>query len=111
MPVEAPELREMSASETRTFSVDMKGKLDDGELLTGTPTVTEVSTSDLELTNKQLSTVEMKINRRKVPAGEAIMFTGRVVGATPAPSYEIDLLCSTDGGQVIDGRVTVNVID
>ena len=111
MPVSAPQVREVSTNEVRIISVDFKGKLDEGELLTGTPSVSEVTTSDLVISSVQVNTVELIINRRRCVIGEAVMFNVDASSATPGQSYQVDIICSTDGGQIIDGRLSVTVIN
>ncbi len=60
------------------------GRLRSGELFTGTPTVTELTTSDLTIDNVAVSTSELTIDGVAVPAGQAITFraSGHVAGTT-----------------------------
>lgn len=109
MPDTAPQIRSISLGEERIISVDFMGKLDDGELLTGSPEVSEVGTSFLIISNKSVSSVELVINGVSVPAGGAVQFKvvpGQVVG-----SYSVDMLCGTTSGQVIEGRVSLRIVD
>ncbi len=70
----APQCHSKTVSEARNVAVSMEGKLDDGELLTGVPTVNEVTTTDLVLSNKVISTSDLELNGKLVPAGRAIQF-------------------------------------
>jgi formylmethanofuran dehydrogenase subunit A len=82
-------------SETVNVTVSYKGKLSAGELLTGTPTVTEETTSDLTITNKAVNTAEYTFKDGTVVAigqGVQFSFSGQQAGET----YNIDTLCSTD---------------
>lgn len=112
MPIEAPQHHSISTNETRVISVDFKGKLDSGELLTGTPTVAEVNTGDLTITNAQVSTTSLVINDRTVAIGEAVLFTVAADGSglNIGDEYMIDIICGTDASQTIDGRVVLTVI-
>ena len=110
MPVEAPQLHEVSTSEVCNVAIDFQGKLDSGELLTGTPTVTEVTTSHLTISNKQVSTVELTINCATVAIGEAVQFRVDASGATVGDTYEIHAICATDAGQTRDGVVKIIIV-
>jgi len=83
-----------AVGETNNFAVSFAGVLDDGELLTGTPTVAEQTTSDLTIGNEAVSTTALIINDRSVPIGEAVQFnaSGQVAGK----SYQIKITVSTD---------------
>lgn len=89
-----PEVRDISAGATEVVSVDCIDFLDSGELLTGTPTITEDTTTDLTLSNKVVSTTALTINDRTVAIGKAVQFkvTGQVAGVT----YLVFVTCSTD---------------
>lgn len=112
MPVEAPQRHVISTNETRVISVDFKGKLDSGELLTGSPTVTEVTTGDLTISGAQVSTTSLVINDRTVAIGEAVLFTVAANGSglNPGDEYTILIICGTDASQTIDGQVVLTVI-
>jgi len=102
----APQIQEMSASEVRHVAVDFSGKLDTGETLTGTPTVVEVTTTELTITNKAVSTGVLSINGVSVPIGEAIQFT---VDAASSGFYEILITCGTSESQTIDAKIYLRV--
>lgn len=99
-----------TASEVRNVAVSFSGKLDSGELLTGTPTVVEVTTSALTLDNKVVSTAILTINSVSVPVGEAVQF--RVSGGTAGATYQIRINCDTDASpaQTLYGDVILEVI-
>ena len=104
MSLKAPQLPQQSANETRFHAVDFSGKLDTGELLTGTPTVTEIDTAVLTITNKAVNTVALTINGATAAIGEAVQF--KVVGAaiSRGTTYRVFVSCTTDAGQVVDGE-------
>ena len=53
------QIHEISITETRHVSVDMRSKLDGTELLTGTATVTEITTTALSITNVSITKTKM----------------------------------------------------
>jgi hypothetical protein len=106
MVEKAPQVHELSTSETRNVAVDMRGKLDGTEVCTGAPTITEVTTTDLTLTNKAVSTAELAINGDAVPIGQALQFT---VASAATGTHYVDLVCGTNASQTVAGRVTISV--
>ncbi len=108
----APQRPRLTPNETRLFSVSFAGQLDSGELLTGTPLVTEETTSNLTITNKALNTAVLTVNDVEVAIGQAVQFlvTGQLV-ATGA--YKIRVKCGTDAtpAQTIEGFVDFDVED
>lgn len=102
----AGELRSFTTDSARNVSVDMRGFLDAGELLTGTPSI-ECSV-DLVVTSPQINSVARKINGRSVPAGQAVLFK---VESAVAGTYYAEIVCATDGGQVIEGAISLVVED
>lgn len=105
----APEYREKAASEVRNVSLDLSGKLDDGELLTGTPTVEPVSPSDLTIANAGLNTAAITINGNEVAISKAVQF--RVSGGTVG-KHRIRVTVSTNSTpvQTLIGVVSLRVI-
>ena len=83
----------MIQGEVRNVSVSFAGRLDDSELLTGTPTVVEVTTSILTLDNKIVSTAILTINKISVPVGEAVQFN---VLASATGTYQVKITVGTD---------------
>lgn len=81
-----------TVSEVVNCSVSFVGKLDEGEKLTGVPTVDAVAGMTFSLAN--VSTEILTINGKKVPTGEAIQFS-ILVGSTLG-SYKIPVSCDTD---------------
>jgi len=101
-------------SEDRLISVDFGGKLDSGELLTGTPTVAtdyvEPSTaSALTFANKAVSTAQLTINGRTVAIGEAVQFL--VSAGEIDADYVVKVTCGTDAtpAQTLIGFVHIRV--
>ena len=90
----APERPTLAVGETRNFAVSFAGVLDSGETLTGTPTIAEVTTTDLTIGSKLVSTTALTINGVSVAAGLAVTFsvTGQLVTHTP---YTIKITVGT----------------
>lgn len=80
---------------TRLARVDFTEALDSGVSLTGTPTVTEVTTSALTLGNKIVTTESyVDDDGITVAAGKAIQFT--VTGGAAGTAYTVLCTVSTD---------------
>ena len=99
----------MSAGETRMVGVSFIGELDSGELLTGTPTVAEVTTTDLTLANKVVNTAELTLDGVTVAIGQAVQFS--ITGGTAGVTYQITCTCGTDAtpAQTLIQTVTIVV--
>lgn len=108
MPVRAIEVRQISAGEVRNVAVDMRGKLDTGETLTGTPTATE-ETGGITTSAAQVNMEAVVVNGRLVPAGQAIQFTADP-NEDASGSYEVVVSCATSAGQVIDGALRLRIV-
>lgn len=104
MALIAPEIRSFTTDETRNISIDCSEVLDDGELLTGSPTIQ--CNAEITVTNEQVNAGAVVINGDSVAAGSAIQFTATC--STPG-TYYIEAKCNTDAGQLIEGRIKVVV--
>ncbi|MBP6772727.1 MAG: hypothetical protein KA154_06970 [Gemmatimonadaceae bacterium] len=105
----AREIREITTDEVRVVSVSFLGKLDSGELLSGTPTITAEAGSGLTLSNKTVNSEAITINGVAHAIGQAVQFKATATGAT-AGEWTIDIACGADNGQTVFGRVTVEVV-
>lgn len=105
-----PTYHEKRVSEVRNVAIDFQGKLDTSELLTGTPTVTEVDTTDLTLASKVVSTAELTIRGTTVAIGEAVQF--RVSGGVAGGEYTIRISVTTTASpaQTLVDEVILKVI-
>lgn len=103
-----PERRTKTEDEVRNVAVDFTQELDSGELLAGTPTITE-STGDLTISNKAVSTSSLTINGSTVATGGAVQF--KVSGGTAGTTYTINIQCSTDSSpaQTVEADVELEV--
>jgi len=91
----APQQPVAAVGETNNFAVSFAGVLDDGELLTGTPSVAEVTTSDLSISSPTLNTIALAIDNESVAISEAVQF--RVSGQqTSGSPYTLKITVTTD---------------
>lgn len=90
----APQRYIKHVSELVNVAVDMRGLLDTSELLTGTPTIVEVTTTDLTLSSKAINTGAVVVNGVSCAAGEAITF--RVAGGVAGTQYVIRITAGTN---------------
>lgn len=109
MPDTAPEIHTISEEESRIVSLDFYGKLDSGELLTGTPTVTEEDTSDLVISGETINSSLVIVNNAERNAGYVAQFKVSAGTATVGATYDISVVCNTDAGQVLEGIVQVKI--
>jgi len=105
----AHQVQSKTAAEVRVVAVSFQGKLDTGELLTGTPTIVEVTTSALTLANKAVSTVALTIDGVSNAIGEAVQFS--VTGGTAGVTYTINVQVGTDStpAQTLEVNLTLEV--
>lgn len=92
--ITAPEIRGQAVGEVRVHSVDFRGRLDSGELLTGTPIVEEISTTDLTLTDITVNVIALTINGQAVGIGLAVQFKNS--GVLKDVIYRIRITVGTD---------------
>lgn len=90
----APQIQCMASTETRNVVVDFQDRLDSGELLTGTPTATEVTTADLTIDNVAKNSSSLTVLGRSVAANQAVQF--RVTGGDAGTTYVVRVTCGTD---------------
>lgn len=90
----AAEIESKTVIEVRNVAVNYVGKLDVGELLTGTPTVAEIDTTDLTFANIGVSTVALTIAGVSVPLGRAAQF--KVSGGVAGTKYRIRVTATSD---------------
>ena len=93
MAIALDQVWKSSVGDTEAGAVNVSPYLDSGELVASV-TVTEITTSDLTLANKAVSTAELTILDETVPVGEAIQFTysGCLVGVL----YKLAIQVTTD---------------
>lgn len=87
-------LRSKRAGETRTVFVDLGPKLSADELLTGTPTVEEIGSSDLTITGVGLNVLDETVAGRLASVDQAVVFT--VAGGVAGTEYRLRITAGTD---------------
>lgn len=102
----APQRPSMAAAEVRGAAVNFSGKLDQGELLTGTPTAS-ASPGTLTCSSARVSTAALTINGRLVTLGKAVQLT--LSGGVAAVEYTVTVTAQTTLGQTLVGRFEVPV--
>jgi len=104
----ADQIHYQTVGETRNHALGFIGRLDSGELLTGTPVITEVTTSNLTIASKAVNTTTLTIDGTTHTAGQALQCS--VTSAT-AGEYEILWECATDSSpaQTIQGKTTITI--
>jgi hypothetical protein len=110
MTSQAPQVPDKTVSEVRNGAISFVGKLDEGELLTGTPTMSEATTSDLTFSNAAVNTSIRNINGVDVRVGMAVQF--KVIGGTVLNSpYTMSTECDTDAtpAQTLIGKVLLEI--
>lgn len=98
-----------SATAVRIVSMSFKNEIDEGELLTGSPTVV-ASPSDLTITNKVINASSVVVNGITVEAGLVVQFL--VSGGTAGTRYLVTVTCGTDSSpaETVDGEVILDVV-
>lgn len=102
----APQRPTILVGEIRGVSVNFTGKLDQGELLTGTPVITP-DPADLTCSSPRVSTTALAINGRTVAIGKAVQFT--ITGGTADTEYTVTVTVLTTMGQTLMGRCVIAV--
>lgn len=110
MSMKAPQIVQKSSGATITPAVSFAKQLRSGELLTGTPTVVEQTTSALTLDNKAKNTATLTLEGESVIANQAVQF--RVAGGTAGNTYSILVTCGTDAtpAQTLEILVRLEVV-
>ncbi len=111
MTIEAPQTYCVGLSEVCNFAVSFAGKLDSGELLTGTPTSEETSALSGVVTNLKVNTEALTILGETVAIGLAVQ--GSVSGWSKAGTYKLRVTCGTTSvpAQTRVGVVSFPVVD
>lgn len=100
----APQIHNISTDETRNVSVDMTALLDDGETITGSPTVQ--CDASITVTNEQYNAAAVTINGVSVAAGKAVQFT---VEPSARGLYPVEIVAQTSEGQTLEATIKLSV--
>jgi len=99
MPITLQGLPTISVGDTDIQSVDLQDYLDSGETFTGTPTVVEITTTALTLSNKTVNAAAITVQGRTVAIGAAIQF--KVSGQQAGVTYKLQITGTTTAGRVL----------
>lgn len=110
--VTAEQVYSMTTGEVRGLACHFLDKLGASELLSGTPTVAEQTTSGLTIDNKRLNTGSITVLGRTCAASQAVLFRVTASGATAGTEYIIKVTCGTDAtpAQTLEAFVRVLVV-
>lgn len=105
----APQVGEKTPAEVLNVAVSFAGKLNEGELLTGTPTLS-VTPSGMAVTAAAVNTVALTIQQRTVAIGQAVQFA--VSSGTVDDSYVVAISAVTNAtpAQTLQGFCQINVV-
>lgn len=99
----SPERPVLIQGETRNAAREFIGDLLSAEVLSGTPTVVEETTTDLTITNVAVNSAAIIYPSRTVAIGKAVEFT--VVGQLAATrEYSLLITSTTDASQTVKAR-------
>lgn len=98
----------MLVGATDVLSVDCSGFLDAGETVTGTPTVVEVGSAQLTITNVQINGSAITIQGVSVPASHAVTFTADATSSAKG-IYTLRINIPTTAGVTPGGLVKLQV--
>lgn len=98
-------------SAVRACTVSFVHQLEDGDLLTGTPTVAATGlTLSVAAVNTSTKRIQVPGNAdHHAKAGQAVTFT--ISGGSVNTSYQVTVTCGTVGGQTLQTYVNVSVDD
>lgn len=110
MSIQAEQNPEVGESAARNFAFDFTDELDAGELLTGTPVATELTSSDLTISSVAVNTSALTLTIdgqiRTAAIGKAVQ--GHITGQNASTAYRVKITVSTDAtpAQTIIGILT-----
>jgi hypothetical protein len=102
--ITAPQTYYKHPSEVRGAIVDMRGVLRQGEILTGTPTL---SATGITTASPLVTTTVNVVNSESIEAGKCVTFT--VSAGTDGTDYMILVSCGTSASQTVYCGVIVKV--
>ena len=93
-PVSDDDVPCLAVGDVRNAKISIAAALDEGELATGTPTIAEVRTTDLTITNEAVNTSAETIEGVSTAIGKAILF--KVSGQLASREYRLVVTVTTD---------------
>lgn len=107
MTIKAKQIQQKSPGETMQARVSFQDLLVDSDVLTGTPTVAEQTTTDLTITSVELNGSSVTVLGETVTANNVVMF--KVAGGTEDKLYTIRVTVSTTGGSTFVRDVSLRI--
>jgi len=106
----APQIHTKTVGDIRNIAYAFDDVVDSGELLTGTPTIVEITTTDLTISSKAVNTTVLDIDGISTPIGEAVQCS--ISGGVADTTYEILITVSTNStpAQTLNGKFILKVI-
>jgi len=104
----SPQRPRARVNDKKNQRVSFSKELESGEVLTGTPTAVEQTTSDLTITRVLVTTAALTIKGVSTPLGEAVTF--HVTGFKAGITYEILVTVVTDASpdaQTLNRIITI----
>lgn len=108
MPTRCPQQHTAWPGEIRQCAVSFVGKLDTGETLAGTPTVTASST-DITISGTAVNTTALTIDGTTVAASQAVQFKVTTVSGTGGSKYTMIATTTTSLSQVLNASMTLTM--
>lgn len=105
----AEQIQCKTVDEVRNVSVSFDGRLDSGIVLIGAPTVVELYSIDLTISNIIINTAILTINGVSVPIGKAVQFA--ISSGIAGNRYTIKITAASDASppEIHVGYITLDV--
>ena len=107
MTIKAKQVQRKSSGETMQVRISFDELLVDSDVLTGTPTAVEVTTSDLTITTVQTNVGTVTILGKTIPIANAVTFL--CAGGTAGTTYTIAITVSTVGSSIFEREIVLSV--
>jgi len=107
MTIQAKQVQRKSSGETMQVRVSFDELLVDSDVLTGTPTAVEVTTTDLTISTVETNDAAVTILGKTIPIANAVMFL--CAGGTAGTTYTMKITVSTVGSSIFDREILLSV--
>jgi hypothetical protein len=94
--------------EVRNIIISFSAKLDKDEFLSGTPTVSEIGTTDLTISDETVTVLNHTIGGLAIPSSAGVEFT--VSGGVSREQYTIRVSVDTSLGQTLVEDVRLAIL-
>lgn len=107
MTIRAKQIQQKSPGETMQARVSFRDLLVDDDVLTGTPTAVEQTTSDLTISSVELNNGSVTVLGETIPTNNVVLFM--VAGGTDDTLYTIRVTVNTTGGSTFQRDVLLRI--